>query len=732
MELLLLSVLVLFCELLVIRWVSTEIRIFAYFKNLPLMAVFLGLGLGFIWSERKWDLYRWSAFGLLFLSGLLTVAFGLSLTYLTFVNPDQFMMWGLQGSLSKENVVGLGQTIRSLLIMLSIFSLIAFIFIGLGQRTGRLFSQLQPIPAYSINVFGGLLGTILFSILSFMSTGPMVWLIVAGLMYFIIDRRAMSVALIFFGIAYGVYLEPMMTKRAYGNDVVKTVWSPYYRIDVVQKRFKDVSLGYNLYINYDSFQSIIDASPETMAKLPKPVQKIQLDLLTEPFRFHTDRPDQEVLILGSGSGSDVAAALRNGVKHIDAVEIDPAIAQIGRDIHPEKPYANPAVTLYVTDARNFLQTTPKKYDVIVFAALDSHAAFSSLSSLRMDNYVFTEEALKSAAALLKPGGIINVSFVVPGDWLWDRHGKTLATATNSKPTGYRSYADMNSGMLFGANGGIPPEKLPDFLKNRKLDEVNMDSPTGISTDDWPFLFLPKREIPTSYIMPIVAVLLLSAIPVALEFAKGARSVLNWQMFFLGMAFMMMEVRAMADISLLFGSTWVINSVIISAVMIVILIGNFIALRISDRWVSWLLGGVILSLLISTMVSSSSFIPLGPVMGGVAACTLYLFPLIFASTCFALLFKNTRQPSTALAFNLMGGVGGVCLEYVSMLVGIKALGWIGAGLYAIVLALNFLRKRSGEPDPAEAGSIQEANSAGGDAASGGTADADRKDRPAASA
>lgn len=694
---LLLSVLALFCELLVIRWVSTEIRIFAYFKNLPLMAVFLGLGLGFIWSERKFDLYKWSAFALMILSGLLTTAFGLGLTYLTFVNPDQFMMWGLQGSLKPENVVTIQQTLRSLAIMLAVFSLIAFIFIGLGQRTGKCFSQLPPLKAYSINVFGGLLGTILFSVLSFMSTGPMVWLIVAGLLYFTIERRAMPIALCLLGIAYGVYLEPLMTKRAYGGDCVKTVWSPYYRIDVVKQRggdegrFKDVIIGYNLYINYDSFQSIVDCSPETLAKLPPSVAKSQQELLTEPMRWFKDkRPDQEILVLGSGSGSDVAAAIRNGIKHIDAIEIDPAIAEIGKDLHPEKPYANPNVKLYITDARNFLQTCNKKYDVIVFAALDSHAAFSSLSSLRMDNYVFTEESLKSAANCLKPGGIICVSFVMPGEWLWDRHLKTLTTATGASPVGYRLYSDMNSGMLFGANGGITPEAVPDYLKGRALP-VTSSSPISISTDDWPFLFLPKREIPTSYILPIVAVLLLSAIPVALEFARGARNVLNWQMFFLGMAFMMMEVRAMADISLLFGSTWVINSVIISAVMIVILIGNYIAMKISEKWVSWLLAGVIASLLASTMVSSSSFIPLGPTLGGTAACTMYLFPLIFASTCFALLFKGARNSSTALAFNLIGGVGGVCLEYASMMVGIRALGFIGAALYSTVLGLNFMRK-----------------------------------------
>src|SRR5579883_1403841 len=84
-ELLLLSMLSLFAELVIIRWLSTEIRVFAYFKNLPLLAVFLGLGFGFVFADNKRNFYKWSAFGLLWLAGILSVAFKLHLTYLTFV-----------------------------------------------------------------------------------------------------------------------------------------------------------------------------------------------------------------------------------------------------------------------------------------------------------------------------------------------------------------------------------------------------------------------------------------------------------------------------------------------------------------------------------------------------------------------------------------------------------------------------------------------------------------------
>jgi len=49
----------------------------------------------------------------------------------------------------------------------------------------------------------------------------------------------------------------------------------------------------------------------------------------------------------------VSAALANGVKHVDAVEIDPVINEIGRRQHPNKPYSDPRVTIHLTDGRGF-------------------------------------------------------------------------------------------------------------------------------------------------------------------------------------------------------------------------------------------------------------------------------------------------------------------------------------------------------------------------------------------
>jgi hypothetical protein len=65
-------------------------------------------------------------------------------------------------------------------------------------------------------------------------------------------------------------------------------------------------------------------------------------------------------------------------------------------------------------------------------------------------------------------------------------------------------------------------------------------------------------------------------------------------------------------------------------------------------------------------------------------------MAFAAVLFALFFRDVKSPSQALAFNLVGGVLGVLLEYASMLLGIRALSYIAIGLYSLAIGLHFRR------------------------------------------
>ncbi len=701
-ELILISMLSLFCELMIIRWLATEMRIFAYFKNLPLMAAFLGLGLGFMWTHRKSDWMRWSSLALLYFSGLLILALTFHLTFLTFVDPYKFMLFGVGATSVAGAASGspLVTTLISLVIMLAVFALATLVFVGFGQRMGQLFEKLKPLEAYSWNVFGALLGTVLFSVLCWLNTSPAVWLIVVGLGLLYLSRKPVNFAIVLLGIVYAVWLAPFIAGSYYGANYVETVWSPYYRIDLVREKApeiagkKDLYWGHTVYINYDNFQQILDCSPENLAKFPANVQAKMRSSFESSYGLF-GKPPEDVLILGAGNGSDLAGAIRAGVKHIDAVEIDPGIVALGKKRHPEHPYDSPKVSLKVMDARTFLKTSDKKYDLILFAYVDSHAAFSSLSSLRMDNYLFTQESLTDAAHHLKKDGVIVITFLSMADWLWDRHAKALAAATQTKPLGYCTNNGLVDVGTLVAGPGVVGLTAP-LVIDAPPRVVNLESSTPVSTDDWPFLFLPKHEIPGTYMLPIFAVLFFGFAFMARQFKEGIKEPLNWQMFLMGMGFMMLEVRAMSSLSLLFGSTWAVNSTVISGVMVVILIANFVATRIKSKQLLFLGGLIVAALVGSTLTSVASLAQFGEVQAQGMGTVIFLLPMVFASIIFALLFKNARSPSIALAFNIIGGLVGVCLEYLSMWLGLRALGWLAIVIYASVIAIEQLRKPASVP------------------------------------
>ena len=119
-------------------------------------------------------------------------------------------------------------------------------------------------------------------------------------------------------------------------------------------------------------------------------------------------------------GNDVAAALRNGAGRVVAVEIDPLILKLGRGLHFEKPYSSPNVSVASDDACSYVQGSKDSFDLIVFSLLDSHTTSSYYTNIRIDNYVYTLEALKATKALLKPDGVFIVKFQVDTPWIAGR------------------------------------------------------------------------------------------------------------------------------------------------------------------------------------------------------------------------------------------------------------------------------------------------------------------------
>ncbi|MEW5819987.1 MAG: hypothetical protein AB1782_07325 [Cyanobacteriota bacterium] len=662
LELFFISVLALYIELMLIRWISSEIRIFAYFKNIILISSFMGLGLGCALAEkieRKWTC---SFFLLFFITAFALI---LRLTYIIFVDPRDYY---ILGTVFKDHAIGSGApgfaTIAfAFFVIIAIFFLSVDAFFTLGLKLGKLLNEFKPIVAYSINIFGSLIGVILFSILSALWLPPVVWLIIAALgLWYFYPRIAASVAIV----VVCVFLVFLLQKNE------NITWSPYYKIQLFKSK---PPVPYDLLINNDTFQHGVDFDK---------VSKKALESSHYNFVYNLTRAKPEkVLIVGAGMGNDAAGALKAGAESVDAVEIDPAILELGRKYHPQKPYRSPKVDTYVQDARAFFRQSNKKYDFVIFGTLDSHMVLSSFSSIRLDNYVYTYNSIKEAYNLVKDKGVFSITFFATTDWLVARMYKTLKKVSGQEPliltssyADFKEYTFLVGPLKEGILNTIDPN-LIRILDNSKYENISV----LLTTDDWPFLFLKKPDIPFYYTLPLLILVFLSGILMYYFFSKGGTG-LDLHMFFLGTAFMLLEVKAIAKLALMFGSTWIVNSVVIATILFMILLASLLKYKFANINFVWvyilLIGAVIVDFIVPSDFLSGYDSLIRILFNTVIAC----LPVLFAAIIFANSFANVEKPNIALGSNLFGAMVGGALEYLSMLTGIRFLAIIVIVLYLL--------------------------------------------------
>src|SRR5260370_41357999 len=129
-------------------------------------------------------------------------------------------------------------------------------------------------------------------------------------------------------------------------------------------------------------------------------------LYKEVYRIFGRGSFNHALILGAGTGSDTALALANGVDSITAVEIDPTIQQLGAKLNPTRPYSDPRVHVVINDGRSFLQNTTDHFDLIIFALPDSLTLTSTNTSLRLESFLLTQDALATARTRLTTNALV--------------------------------------------------------------------------------------------------------------------------------------------------------------------------------------------------------------------------------------------------------------------------------------------------------------------------------------
>ncbi len=408
LELFFLSVISLFLELLIIRWFSQDFRLFCVFKTFPLVTCFVGLGVGFALGDDK--TLRYLPIALLYTALVTKVCDFVGLGFLIFPSVSMFQWNTLENMTSS---LGLQHVVLTMLLMILLLAGPFALMLCIGARLGVLFNSLMPLHAYCVNVFGALCGTLLFTLLSFWGAPPWLALLPAALALIpIVTGSGGKPALVVLPLLAAVGLCAWLPGS---SNAVEVIWSPYQRLDVelipatLKKDGKTVAVnvGYKIGANRTGYQNPTDVSPASVANaqnLSPEAKKLVVDAA-----HHYNVPyflikPKEVLILGAGTGNDVASALRNGAESVDAVDIDPAIIKLGKRLHPEHPYSSSKVKVTCDDARNYLRHCKKKYDLINFAGLDSFTIVGQGGSMTLCNYVYTQESLKDAISLLNPSG----------------------------------------------------------------------------------------------------------------------------------------------------------------------------------------------------------------------------------------------------------------------------------------------------------------------------------------
>jgi hypothetical protein len=658
----LVSMAALYFELLLIRYIGTEIRIFAYLKNIVLIAGFCGIGVGMVLAHVPVWLKRW--FPILFAGIFLVARFSefLHLTHIGFASSDEYV-WGMKAAWSPFLTI-----IAFVAGLAAMFSAMLFFFVFLGCLVGKEIKVCRQLPGYSANLAGSLAGMLLFTVLSFYQTGPAVWILIGCLLLtpFLYRQRLLLI----------VFAAVILISAVPQHGVT---WSPYYRIAffaVTPPPGWSTPPAYELDVNHDYHQKIVDLSAEFTGHYPDCQPNKDASLWYDlPYKM-IDKPG-EVLVVGAGTGNDVAAALRHGATHVDAVEIDPVIAELGRRYHPEHPYESTKVTVIVNDARAFFNRSHKKYDVIVYGHLDSHTLLSSFSSLRLDNYVYTVESFRHSKDLLREGGTIFVAFASGTSFVTGRQFATMTHAFGSAPRAFFTGYD-SAGVLF-IHGKAHDVAVPDGTQDITQALMSSSSTMPVTTDAWPFLYLPYRKIPLWTLLGLVVVWLCVKKTVRNTIGFGViREKQNAHFFLLGAGFLLLETNAVSRLALLFGSTWLVNAIVISAFLLMALAANMLILKVKiSRSLSYacLAIALIASAIVPYDQLSSSW------TASLGAGLLIALPVFFSGLIFSTGLKDVESPSTTLGVNILGAVLGGLLENLAMIGGTPFIAILALILYA---------------------------------------------------
>jgi drug/metabolite transporter (DMT)-like permease len=389
----------------------------------------------------------------------------------------------------------------------------------------------------------------------------------------------------------------------------------------------------------------------------------------------------------------------------------------------------------------------------VYALVDSLVLHSGYSNIRLESFLFTQQAFEDVRRHLKPNGTFVIYNYFRQGWLAARLQKGLDEVFGSRNSlvltlPYRNVieperATFGDFTIFfaGATDDLrnafarqpdywvrddeppgptssngfqqPGPELATVEKQAPEKGTTTDShwqhfglasvlpPQGglrTATDDWPFLYLREPMIPT---LSWRGILIMGGLGLLLIFLfvprrkKGATgpaesltrnsgfgSALNVQLFFLGAGFMLVETKAVVTMALLFGSTWVVNSIVFLAVLMMILLANLWTLRSKPERLWPYYVGLFITLALNAIVPLDFFLGMNRSLQVLGSCLLVFAPILFAGVIFAASFRRTFEPDRAFGVNIAGAMVGGLAEYSSMLLGFQYVVLVAILFYAL--------------------------------------------------
>lgn len=184
-----------------------------------------------------------------------------------------------------------------------------------------------------------------------------------------------------------------------GARIVLTGWNSYSRIDAVE----GLDSLARLYIDSDAWTNLHrwDGRVDSIRHMASWYR-------ARPFQLVPAQP--ETLVIGSGGGSDVLVGLASGSRRVTVAEMNPLMLRFVRHYGATAGnlYDHPQVETHLSEGRNFLASTTRRFDVIFLGFVDSWAAVASGGLSLSENYLYTTDAFRAYLEHLTPDGVLTI------------------------------------------------------------------------------------------------------------------------------------------------------------------------------------------------------------------------------------------------------------------------------------------------------------------------------------